>query len=218
MPIHRRFNNERVYVSVKAATPSHVTGVSPSDKGRRTPILIGGGALALLLIVALIAWAVSGGPPRLNDPTVLIARFVGTGQFSRLPFDSQRQYMEVLDDREDETKAAFNEGKLTEGEYRTALKWAWMGEHLSRIQKYYALPPGQQRADFIERALNKKEKKKVNSSTPADKIKRDQSTEAAMIDALPPDVRSQWDSYQKAYRAARDAREKAAAQTRPAGS
>jgi hypothetical protein len=174
-------------------------------------------AVAVLLIAGV--WFIArDSTPRLNGPTVEIAKFVGTSGFKSLPFEQQRQYLQIVDDREDEIRSLYNENKLKESELRTALQWGWLGKQLGRVQKYFSLPPGQQRVDYIEKLVDKKEKPKKpgSNSTPADKIKRDESTEDQLVASLPPDVRSQWEIMNKAYREARAAREKKTAATKPA--
>src|SRR5438067_4199921 len=121
---------------------------------RRTWIFISAGAVAALAAIAWLIISFMGpGEPRLNENTVVLTKFARSTQFDALPFDKQRQFYKVLDDRGQELDQAYRDHRLTEPEYRAGLEAAWLGKHIKHVEKYFALPPGQSRADYITKLL-----------------------------------------------------------------
>ncbi|MGE5609163.1 MAG: hypothetical protein ACM359_07905 [Bacillota bacterium] len=193
----------------------------PSSVQRSLIIGVSVGIVVIGAIAALLWSKGSDETPRLNADTVSLAKFASTDQYTKLPFDKQRLYMKVLEDRDDnnELKKAFAAGRLTEAEYRTALQEAWLGQQLKRSERFTSLP-APARALYISELLNKKAKDKAkdnkNSSgsskrDAADEVKRDDTLEKMRIAAWPPEVRMQWEEYRRAYEDQKNAREKAAA-------
>jgi hypothetical protein len=172
-----------------------------------------GGSIAVI-VVGLIVWmvigAVSSGEPRLNESTDVLTRFVTSQTFDGLPFEKQRQYYKVFDDRDKQIDQSFHEHHLTEAQYRAALEAAWLGKHINRIEKYFSLPPGQQRADYIAGLLAKKNKKPGHNDK--DKIEADESTAEMRVDRWPQPVRDQWNQFHAAYKKEKKARETASTQ------
>src|SRR5687768_1269924 len=189
----------------------------PAASGtRRRMWLIGGigGAVALIALVAAAVLVFNDDVPRLNENAVVLAKFVHAGRFHELPFEQQRQFYKVLDDRDDELDQAFADRRLTESEYRSGLEAAWLGKHLNRVEKYFALPPGQGRVNYITKLLDKKERKKPEA---AGDIDADETVAEMRVEKWPPAVRSQWELFHDAYRKERKAREAARRpQTKPA--
>jgi hypothetical protein len=177
-------------------------------------VIVVGGIVALL-------WSKDsyGGTPRLNADTISLAKFVSTEQYTKLPFDKQKLYMKVLEDRDDnnELKKAFAAGQISETEYRTALLEAWLGQQLKRSERYASLPaPAKPMyiADLLgKKAKEKAQESKSGSSAKRDngaEVKRDDTMEKMRIDSWPADIRMQWEEYRRAYEDQKTAREKAA--------
>jgi len=156
-----------------------------------------------------------GGIPRLNENAVVLGKFVGSARFEQLPFEQQRQFYKVLDDRDQELDQAFRDRRLTESDYRAGLEAAWLGKHLNRVEKYFALPPGQGRTDYIDKLLAKRDRKKAKPQDSTD-IDADENAAELKVEKWPSATRTQWDVFHTAYRKQRKAHEDAQKpQTRP---
>src|SRR5262245_15167765 len=96
--------------------------------------------VVVLGVVLLVVKSMGVSEPRLNEPTHVLAKFVSTRTFDNLPFDKQRLYYKMLDDRGNkEIDHAFKSGQISESEYRTALDAAWLGKHVNRVEKYQTM-------------------------------------------------------------------------------
>jgi hypothetical protein len=152
--------------------------------------------------------------PRLNADTVSIAHFVHGRGFDALSFDKQRQFYKVLDDRDKELDDAFKTGQLSEAEYRSALEAAWLGKHLNQVADYFALPPGQARATYVDQLVTKKlkpkDEKKEADKNDENTIKKDETAAELRVEGWPPAMRDQWKQFHTVYRNEKKRREKAA--------
>jgi hypothetical protein len=178
--------------------------------------------IGTICFVALAAgiWAtaaiLSDDTPRLNDNAVVLTKFIGSRQFEELPFDQQRQFYKVLDDRDEELDHAYASKRLTESEYRTGLEAAWLGKHINRVEKYYSLPPGQARTSYVAKLLEKKERKKAKAKDNPDGIDADETAAELRVEKWPSAVRTQWQTFHDIYRAQRKSLEESRPpQTKP---
>jgi hypothetical protein len=146
--------------------------------------------------------------PRLNDNAVVLTKFIDSKSFERLPFEQQRQYYKVLDDRDAELDQAYAAKRLTEPEYRVGLEAAWLGKHINRVEKYFSLPPGEKRTSYITRLLDKKQRKKIKPKHNSDGIDADETAAELRVEHWPPAVRKQWETFHEAYRAQKKSLEK----------
>jgi hypothetical protein len=180
----------------------------PAWRNRQNQV-IAGSALGLVLLVALFVWRPwSPDAPRLNSDPGVIAKFAASSSMKRIAFEQQRQYMEVLDEKDKAVEKAYDEGRLSDQEYRRALQLAWYGEHLKKMDKFFAKPPTLRLA-YLDAQVDKKiRKKKKNKAEPkpddaaaltSDEIDRDDSTEAEDIRGWPGDVQQRWNEYRSAY-------------------
>src|SRR3954470_8965212 len=180
--------------------------ISPVVAYLRKPEVIkyGSAGLAALLVIGVLVWRPwVPRPPRLNEDPGTIAKFAAT-HLESMPFDQQRQFMDVLDEKDKGVEQAYEDGKLSDQEYRRALQLAWYGEHLKKMDKFFAKPPTL-RALYLDSLVDKKHKKKAKAkggpkSDPkaalkADEIERDDTTEAQDIKHWPADVRQRWTEY-----------------------
>ena len=167
-------------------------------------------AVGVLLLVGLFVWHPwSPRPPRLNEDPAVIARY-SAAHIQGLPFDHQRQFMELLDEKDKRVEEAYEQGQLSDQEFRRALQLAWYGEHLKKMDNFFSKPPSL-RLMYLDKQVEKKRKKKLkNKDEPkpddkaplkADEIDRDDSTEEADIKRWPPDVRQRWTEYRAAFAA-----------------
>ena len=192
-------------VSTSAA---HEPASRPASQRRR---LISAGSVGALALAAAITAAVvlgGGGTPRLNDNAVVLAKFLASARFEQLPFEQQRQFYKVLDDRDEELDQAWRDRRLTESQYRAGLEAAWLGKHLNRVEKYFALPPGQGRVEYIDKLLDKRDRKNAKPANPSD-IDADETAAELKVEKWPSATRTQWDVFHTAYRKQRKAREDA---------
>jgi hypothetical protein len=212
--------NPKPTTTTPAPAPSTSVASSPS----RWPTYAAIGVVLLGAAIWLIAASRGEDVPRLNDNAVVLTKFIDSKRFQQLPFEQQRQYYKVMDDRDQELDQAFTAKKLTESEYRAGLEAAWLGKHINRVEKYFALAPGSSRMNYIAKLLEKKEKKKSKSAKStaaapgADEINADETAAEIKVERWPAAVRTQWTTFHDAYRAARKAQEKArdAAASKPA--
>lgn len=199
-------------------TPRPVAGASaPTPAGpppsRRNLYLGVGAGVAVLAVaaVALALWRPWADPvPRLNDEPVKIARFAAGSDFTDLPFDKQRLYMDILRDKEDALEAAYDQRQLTDDEFRKALQVAWYDKELNRMEKFHKTPEAQRQA-YLDEVIDKKKGKdkddKAGKPKPANlgplsakDIDRDDSEEEAHVASWPDDVQQQWRQYRQALK------------------
>jgi hypothetical protein len=212
-----------------ATTPAH-----QANRELRKIALIA----AAIILIATCATAYyfsrrTDNTPRLDAPVEQIARFVSDPEFAKLPFERQRRFMEVLDDREDELDDAYRAGKLGPRQYQRALEFGWFGKQLPRMEKYASLTTPQEQAVYVNERLDKKDgkdrkKKKgggggnddgpksvVNASADEDAspggnptdVKRDEQSEKDIPRTWPPEWREKWKTYRTALKERRDQRE-----------
>jgi len=220
-----------------SSIPAHPTGPSSASgatsaaaKAKPAPPLASSrkwiliGSTSAIIILVLLAWflihSMGQTEPRLNENTIVLSKFISNSStFSQLPFEKQRQYYKVMDDRDTEIDQAFEQSQLTEGEYRAALEAAWLGKHINRFEKYAAMSPSA-RANYVNTLLNDKDKKdqkkgkskKGQSKTPSpDKIKVDETAAELRVESWPPPVRDQWKQFHDAYHREKKSREEKAA-------
>jgi hypothetical protein len=186
----------------------------PDPSGRRNRLITIAASVIILLgglgMFAVIAGGGSGDAPRLNDNAVALTKYIGSKTFEELPFDQQRQYYKVLDDRDDELDQAYASKRLSESEYRVGLEAAWLGKHINRTEKYFSLPPGQARVNYVAKLLDKKELKRQRQKAnpnPGD-IDADETAAELKVEKWPAAVRSQWTLFHDAYRAQKKLSEK----------
>ena len=193
-----------------------MTPPTTKDAPARPWLLIAAGLIVAAGVIWAIAWGMGDEKPRLNDNAVVLTKFVHSGGLEKLPYDEQRQYYKVLDDREDELDQAYRDKRLSESEYRSGLEAAWLGKHINRVEKYFALPAGQGRAAYIDKLLDKREVKRAKPNDPDD-IDADETAAEMKVESWPAEVRAQWKLFHDTYREHRKAREKAQkAETKPA--
>lgn len=217
MTIRRRFN-ETKNNTMHATTPTIIPHPKPTASARRFWIIGSGAALVLVALIIFLVLSRRDAEPRLNDTTAVLAKFVTSKQFDAMPYEKQRLYYKVLDDRADEIDQLFKQGKLTDSDCRAALEAAWLGKHINRVEKYVSLPAGNARANYIAQLLTKKAKKDAvkakDGVDEADDIRVDETAASLRVESWPPNVRDQWNLFHTAYHQEKKLRETAT--TRPA--
>ena len=186
---------------------------------RRRIVMIAAVSVVVLAGFAWLIAAVAGNDaPRLNENAVVLTKFIDSKRFDQLPFDEQRQFYKVLDDRDAELDEAYASKRLTESEYRAGLEAAWLGKHINRVEKYFSLPPGQARTTYLNKLVEKKERKKAKPNKNPEDIDADETAAELKVEKWPAAIRTQWTAFHEAYRAQRKAVEKSnKPQTKPTG-
>jgi hypothetical protein len=198
------------HASAKASPPPVA-----ANKRQRLIFIAIACCVALAAGVWLIGAAMRDDTPRLNESAVVLTKFIESKQFDRMPFEQQRQFYKVLDDRDAELDQAFAASKITESEYRAGLEAAWLGKHINRVEKYYSLAPGVARTNYLTKLVDKKERKTTKPKAGPDKINADETAAEMKVEKWPSALRAQWESFHEAYRTQRKAIEKASAATKP---
>jgi hypothetical protein len=182
---------------------------SHNDPKRQQKILIGGigGAALVVAVAVLLIFQPWHKPvPRLNDEPARIAQLASSSDFAKMPFSQREVYMKVMDQKKAQIEQAYANGKLTDDEYRKALEAAHLGRLLDHMKKYYARPPGRARELYLDKVIDKKEKKvaslkkspSAKKDKKADAIPRDDSEEDVEINSWPAEVRGQFLQFRQA--------------------
>jgi hypothetical protein len=194
-----------------AHAPKKKTPVNPK-------VLIGIGVGALVLIGAIVAAVVVTRPPKeppLNADSLTILKFAATDQFAKLPFERQIIHMKLIDEREKQLKDAYEEGTIDEQQLRLAKELAWFGKQLDRMGEYHAKPSARERQAYIDRLIQKDEKKdaedekkdKEKPKAPGDpnkrksgEVERNQLSEEIRPMTWPKDAQTKWTQFRTALR------------------
>lgn len=195
--------------------PGATARAEGAEKNRRnTWITAGSAVLALSLLVGYFIWrSKANTPPPLNENTVSLIKFASGDRFAKLPFDDQKRYMIVLDERGKEMEEAFKNRQITEAQLRLGKELAWFGKQLDRMERYYSEGPAG-RVAYINKLAEKKVKKDNEPSGSKSKdddedvdVQRDQASEELRPQTWPKDVQAKWKEFREAYSAAKKASE-----------
>jgi hypothetical protein len=209
-------------------SPAAQTGSAAAPKKKPIVAIIAVLALVVAGVGGFVAWKMlNPAPPLPTAPTDKLVAYVTSPKFLQAPLDKKMPYMGALDSREDEFEKLFRSGKLSEPQFSMAREAAWLGKNLGRMEKFYTLPPGQQRLDHLKKVVDKiddVDEPPKTKGPPEEKLpKRDKKWGKQVIASFPPDVQAQWKEFQKAINDEQDRRkkekkaaEKAAAATRAA--
>ena len=199
--------------------------LSQAAANKRRNLIIGLIALCLLAIAAggFYLWIKFKEPPRFNAPIATLARFITEPAFNELPFDRRELYIQKLDDRNDELEAAWETGKLSDQEYKSALEMAWFAPHLQDMRDYHQIPTQEEKNKMLDRLLDEKKRAKnktpganapkTGASTPAasarPKPKRDEIQEREIPQKWPEADRVRWARFRESLRQRDNERDKA---------
>ena len=121
-------------------------------------------------------------------------------------------YLGAVERREEEVEKMYKAGKLTEPEMGMAREAAWLGKYVGRMDKFFSLPPGQQRLDYTKKIVDKIDDVDGPPKTkagPEDKLpKRDKKWGKTIVATFPADVQAQWKEFQKSINDEQDRRKK----------
>lgn len=198
----------------KVTTPAMPSAATSSGELRKRMLMYGGIAVAVVLVgwVGYRYW--SRKPvPRLNAKIEEIVRYVEDAGFRDLSIDRQFVYLKALEERKDETKAAFEKKLISADEYAAAKTYAWFGKQLSHMEAYVAKRSPIDRQKYLDKLIDKKLKDEMTkktdpkATTGADDgddleppVARDESLEKVLPLTWPRETRAQWEQYRKALR------------------
>jgi len=201
--------------------PPASAGNGPAPQAAHPPVEKKKPIVAIIAVVALVVAAVGGwllwktlhpGPPLPTAPTDKLVPYVISPKFNEAPWDKKQLYLGALEKREDEVEKLYKSGKLTEPEMGMAREAAWLGKYVGRMDKYFSLPPGQQRTDYINKVVDKIEdvdEPPKPKPGPEEKLpKRDKKWGKTIIATFPADVQLQWKEFQKSINDEQDRRKK----------
>jgi hypothetical protein len=170
------------------------------------------------VVVALVGYSIYAyfsstgwsGAPRLNEPPVRIARFMGTTGFDQLPYDRQRLYMKELSGKKKELEAEFRAGKLTREEWEDTLAVLWLGKQFKHIDRYGGLGPFDRKA-YIDELIDDEIKDDVeDAGRPKGEAKRDKDKVKRIVGRFPEQERRSYDAFRHALKEREKEREKEA--------
>jgi hypothetical protein len=170
------------------------------------------------VVVALVGYSIyvyfnnSGrsGVPRLNEPPVRIARFIGTTDFDQLPYDRQRLYMKELSGKKKELETEFRAGKLKQDEWEDTLAVLWLGKQFKHIDHYHGLGPFDKKA-YIDELIDDEIKDDMeDAGKPKDDVKRDKDKVKRIVARFPDQERRAYDAFRHALKEREKEREKEA--------
>ena len=201
--------------------PAGSAGNGPAGQGANAPVQKKKPLVAIIAVAALVVAVVGGwilwktlhpGPPLPTAPTDKLVPYVISAKFNEATWDKKQLYLGAVEKREEEVEKMYKAGKLTEPEMGMAREAAWLGKYVGRMDKFFSLPPGKQRTDYIIKVVDKiddvDEPLKVKPN-PEDKLpKRDKKWGKTVIATFPPDVQQQWKEFQKAINEEQDRRKK----------
>ena len=171
------------------------------------------------VVVALVGYSIyayfssssrSGGPPRLNEPPVKIAKFIGTADFELLPYDRQRLYMKELSGKKKELETEFRAGKLTKAEWEDTMGVLWLGKQFKHIDHYHGLNAFDKKA-YIDELIDDDIKDDVeDAAKPRDAAKRDKDKIKRIVARFPEAERKSYDAFHHALKEREKERQKEA--------
>jgi len=208
-------------ITAPPTAPAGSAGNGPAAPGAKVPAEKKKPVVAIIAVVALVVACVGGwflwkslhpGPPLPTAPTDKLVPYVISPKFNEAPWDKKELYLGAVEKREEEVEKLYKSGKLTQPEMSMAREAAWLGKYVGRMDKYFSLPPGQQRVDYIKKVVDKiddvDEPPKVKPA-PEDKLpKRDKKWGKTITATFPPDVQQQWKEFQKTINEEQDRRKK----------
>jgi len=207
--------------------PAAATPAPPEAKKKPIIAIIAVLALIVASAGAWILWkTLHPGPPLPSAPTDKLVPYVISAKFNEASWENKQLYLGAVEKREEEVEKMYKAGKLTEPEMGMAREAAWLGKYVGRMDKFFSMPPGQQRLDYIKKVVDKiddVDEPPKTKANPEDKLpKRDKKWGKTVVATFPPDVQAQWKEFQKSINDEQDRRKKEkkaaekAAATKPA--
>src|SRR5258706_12112404 len=127
--------------------PAAQTANAPAQKKKPLIAIIAVAALLVAIICGWFLWkTLHPGPPLPTAPTEKLVPYVISAKFSEASWDKKQLYLGAVEKREEEVEKLYKVGKFNESEMGMAREAAWLGKDVGRMDKYFSLPPGHQRA------------------------------------------------------------------------
>jgi len=193
--------------------PATPTTAPPAGSKKRLLAIIAGLALVVACVGGWFLWkTLHPGPPLPTAPTDKLVPYVISPKFKDASWDQKQLYLGAVEKREDEVEKMYRTGKLNETEMGMAREAAWLGKYVGRMDKFFSLPPGQQRLDYTKKVVDKiddvDEPPKTKAGTDEKLPKRDKKWGKTVVAAFPPDAQAQWKEFQKSISDEQDRRKK----------
>jgi len=167
------------------------------------------------VVVALVGYSIyayfssssrSGGPPRLNEPPVKIAKFIGTADFELLPYDRQRLYMKELSGKKKELEEQYKAGNLSKNDLEDALSVVWLGKQFKHLDHYYSLGELDKK-NYLDELIDDQLKDDPKGK---DEPSKDKSKIKGVVERFPDRERRDYDAFRKSLKEREKERDKEA--------
>jgi hypothetical protein len=160
--------------------------------------------IAAVATVALLGWAtLRRRAPSPGDSTVSVAKYTSSPAFERLSEAERRPYLDALEKRKPQLMAAHQDGSLTDQEYETALKNAWMGHLEKEIDDFFDASSDARRQHVLDKFIDRREAAHSNAvagSAGHAQLLRNR------VQSWPPEILDRWTQFRKAVQDRRKAR------------
>jgi hypothetical protein len=170
---------------------------------RRRRIMILSIVIAACVAVALTHWLKR--PPAASAGAVKVSRFVASAQIEKIPDAEKRSYLDAVREDKKDIYQAYAKQQITPREYENALLSAWISRTLKHVDDFSKLEPGPKRTMFLDRIVNKGEKKRRTTTRPStstiyDRDPYDLPEVQRVVATLAPDERVHWNEFRDALR------------------
>ncbi|HEY7118150.1 MAG TPA: hypothetical protein VH475_16290 [Tepidisphaeraceae bacterium] len=196
----------------------------PMTAEQQKQLLVIGLAAAVVLAVGASIYAYFNyiakpkGPPRLNEPTAVIAPFVATNEFDKLPWDRQRLYIKELSGKRKDLEDDYKSGRLSKNQLEESLALVWLGKQFKHIDEYYSLGELDKKA-FIDKLIDKDlaDRARNGGKADTDEVDRDKKKVKSIVEKFPDAERRAYDGYRRALKDREKQRDKEAKAAAKAG-
>lgn len=124
----------------------------------RVAALVAGILAALIAVVSIGVMASRQSQPKADADVAVVAKFVASGRFNRLPDAEKSAYLEALGRKLTQVNEAAEQGRITRQERLRVVEILAREQFRKMIDGYYALPPGLQRQKYLDHLLDEQEK------------------------------------------------------------
>ncbi len=134
----------------------------PARRARLSPALASSIGIVLTTVAAYMVWHFW--PEQLPAPTadhVVVAKFVGTDQFARLPLEQKEEYIRPLMDNLFELMDAVRTGKITREEAQRGMNNAAAVVSGIHTREYFSRPSQAERDKYLDRVIDQQERARI---------------------------------------------------------
>jgi hypothetical protein len=179
-----------------------------SESRTNTKWLVGG--VAVLVVAAAVAfWAMRSPklPSPSDDPAVL-AHFVRSSQFNKLPEADKRPYMKALRKSMAQVTEARNQGRISQNDYEAAYLNAYLERKLDHMDEFFSLPQAKRKQALVAEYVKKDRVKPATmaalaSAPPEPESQKEDDFVKHRVAKWPTEERAKWEEYHKASKEAK---------------